>query len=669
MITLAAGYFAQSIFDHNLSQLFPTWLLDAYPPLYQFTRWLPADLFELALWIVTLAAIVFGLLIPPWRTPVYPHDHFPLLTTGLTRSIKEQVGFLCILLALASAFVNLAYLWRTGSDSRQVQLAWAGALLIYLVSNLPAKINIARQAPWLRSEPYLADNPNRPIRRWLTLGLICGITVVLWAWPVRGMAVAVDEPLAQIGLRAAKIAQGLETRLFEGEQNGVPPLALVPAAIAMRLSGDPLLGMRVTGLFNSLILICATWLLGRELFRRPLLLGDYGEIIEDDGQWLALMAAALVAANMAVLTFSRLPIYVEPLGWGVLSGWALLRGQRTGDRLAYALSGVLSGLVLLLYPSGLVFPLTILLWWMGTWLLQRTQLQTRHTEPAPNRASWLDFFVWLGGIFVVIAPLIGLWLRMPALFWGRFQSLQLHQLGTILGWLPPTSTLSYPEQWLGSILAPLFLLAIGALLFNADQLPGLLLLLWLGIGGLVGSSMVNPPHNMASLLPIIPAVALALAFTLDRIRITLLATVGTWLVQATTYVAVGIVLWAGFTSWVATYQNLQMNNTAPNTTGYAVRTLGVGESAVLWLGQQSAEVNWDTPVLKFLTLNLPSTRDHLTLTPEQWLPQLPPRSQVLIQPEDYAASIGEIMAHYPGGRLTTQRDLRGNPLIYHYALP
>ncbi len=595
VITLAAVYFAQSIFDHNLSQLFPTWLLDAYPPLYQFIRWLPTDLFELALWIVAFAAIGFGLLTPQWRTPAYVRAHFPLSSNGLVHSTKEHVGFICILLALTSAVVSLAYLWWTGSDSRQVQLAWAGALLIYLLGNLPVKINVALRAPWLRADQHLADNASRPVRSWLALGLICGVTVLLWAWPVQNIAIAVDEPLAQIGLRALKIAQGIDARLFEGEQNNVPQLALVPAAIAIRLSGDPLLGVRLAGLYSSLLLICATWLLGRELFRRPLLLGDFGEVIEDDGQWLALIAAALVAANVAVLYFSRLPIYLEPLGWGCLSGWALLRGLRTGDRLAYALSGVLSGLVILLYPSGLTFPLTILLWWMGAWFLRRIQSQAQRIEQARSGASWLDFLVWLGGIFVVIAPLVGLWLRMPSLFLGRFHGLQLDQLGTILGWLPLNLAAGFPEAWLGSVLVPLFLLAIGALLFNADQLPGLLLLLWLGIGGLVGSSLTSQQRNGVNLLPLIPAAALAIAFTLDRIRITLLATVGTWLVQATTYVAIGIVLWVGFASWLAVYQSLQSGSTAINNTGYAVRGLSAQANAVLWIGQASAMINWDVP--------------------------------------------------------------------------
>ncbi len=679
-VTLVAVYFSQSIFDHNLSQLFPTWLLDAYPPLYQFTRWLPSDLFELALWVVALAAIGFGLLTPQWRVPPDPHADqavLPLRPASL-QSSREWLGFICMLLALASAVVNLAYLWRTGSDSRQVQIAWAGALLIYLVGNLPVKANYAFRTPWSRADRRALDseNPtNRPVRYWFALGLICLVTVLLWAWPVRGIQLAIDEQVAQIGLHAMTIAQGVDVRLFEGGRNGIPQLAFVPAAIAIRLTGDPLLGLRVTGLCSSLFMILATWLLGCELFRRPALLGYFGEVIEDDGQWIALLAATLVALNVAVFYFSRLPVYLEPLGWGCIGGWALLRGLRTGDRLAYALSGVLTGLVTLLYSSGLTFLLTMPLWWIGAWLLRRTQAQ--RPVHGFGRANWSAFFVWLGGIFVVIAPVGGLWLRLPSLFLARFQALQLDHLGAAvgvlnhgpaLGWFNPNTPVGYPTHWLGSILAPLFLLAIGALLFNADRLPGLLLLLWLAIGVMVGSSFAISQPNAVNLLPILPAIALAIAFTLDRIRLTLLATLGTWLVQATTYVALGVVLWAGLSSWIYAYQGIQLSGNAANNSGYAVRALGANELAVLWVGQQNSGVNWHTPALEFLTTNTPSARSQLTLTPDHWLPTLPLHSTVLVQPEDYA-SLAAIATHYPGGVLTTQRDLRGNPMLYLYVSP
>lgn len=679
LITIAAAYFAQSIFDQqSLSHLLPAWLLNAYPPLYRFTRWLPADLVEFGLWLLALAALGFGLLTPPWRTPATE-----VLRTEVFRQFRPNthrlvwwVGRVCVLLAVISAGVALFYTWRTGNDSRQVQVAWAGALLIYLLGNLPAHRATAKPAPWL-AQTKRPGGEVYPRYHWVVLALLLVITGILLGWPLqRRVPLPLPEPDAQIGLRAWAIANGTDTRLFTTSPDLIPQLAVAPAALAMRLTGNPLLGARLTGLFVSLLTIVATWLLGNELFRRPLLLGYFGETLEDEGQWVALLAAALVAINSAIIYVGRVPVYLEPVGWGCLSGWALLRGLRTGDRLAYALGGVLAGFVALLHPSGLTFLCLAPLWWVGVWLLRVTQIMRSRQANLPNAASPSisggGFFVWLIGVLIVTAPAIGLWLRAPALFWDRFADPFWQNLWSILSAIPQPNQmnglLGSPIPLLASALTPLFLLAIGALLLNLDRLPGLLLFLWLATGLIMGSNLVKAPSIWVNLLPIVPALALTIAFVLDRIRITLLASLGTWLAQATTYLAIGLVTWAGFAAWVDDYQLARLNGNAASYTGYAVRALAANQTAVLLLGQQAKVSNWDVPIVDFLAMKSPAARAHLALAGEQWPQSLPPHSQVIIQPEDQTWVV-PVMSRYTGGRLTTQRDLHGNPVLYLYTLP
>ncbi len=133
------------------------------------------------------------------------------------------------------------------------------------------------------------------------------------------LPVQIDDAIAQIGLQAQAIATGTETHLFSAMQGQINPLALTPTALVIWLSGDPLLGTHVAGIFAGLLTVVATWLLGAELFRRTPVWGYFGECMEDNGKWLALMAALIVAATYGVLQFSRLPVYLEPVGWGCLA--------------------------------------------------------------------------------------------------------------------------------------------------------------------------------------------------------------------------------------------------------------------------------------------------------------------------------------------------------------
>ncbi len=96
------------------------------------------------------------------------------------------------------------------------------------------------------------------------------------------------------------------------------------------------------------------------------------------------------------------------------------------------------------------------------------------------------------------------------------------------------------------------------------------------VGRVTGQLAEAPPQDApawANLLPIVPALSLAIAFTLDRIRITLVAAAGTWALRTATYLAVGLVLWVGFATWVSDYQFSRLNGNAASYTGYAIRKL------------------------------------------------------------------------------------------------
>jgi hypothetical protein len=334
--------------------------------------------------------------------------------------------------------------------------------------------------------------------------------------------------------------------------------------------------------------------------------------------------------------------------------------------LAFGLSGLLAGLAALLYQSGLVFALIVPLWWVGVWLLQPAWFwRTRATLRSPG-------LVWLGGFFVTLSPLLAVWLRAPGLLAARVQPAIFQNLGQVVSVFNPAADQitrsGYPGGSLAVLVAPLWILAIGALLLNLDRLVGWMLFTWCAVGLLVGSALATQTPDWPVLLPLLPALALTIALTLDRIRVTLVETAGVWLVQATTYLAISLVLWSGLATWTDYVQWAQANGDAASYTGRALRTLPPGRTPVLLLGQNGEQIDSNSPVVHFFRGEQTPDRPQVAFSVDDWPPSLPPTSTLLIQPQD-AGVLGEIEMRFPGGTLTVERDLHANPILYLYALP
>jgi hypothetical protein len=103
LVVVLAVYFAQYIFDHrSLSNFFPRWFLDAFPTFYRFTRWLPADLLNLAWWIAGLGSTGFGLLVPQWRG----EDRWRLpmvIAKPRAATFLRWSGWICVAMAILLA--------------------------------------------------------------------------------------------------------------------------------------------------------------------------------------------------------------------------------------------------------------------------------------------------------------------------------------------------------------------------------------------------------------------------------------------------------------------------------------------------------------------------------------------------------------------------------------
>lgn len=660
---LTAAWFAAYIFYHrSLSDFFSQRVLELLPALYRLTRWLPDDLFNLALWLSALAALVFGLVLPAWQGMVGPPAADAPRQQARAISWRSRLGGVFMVLALVVALVNAVYLTFTQQEPLFVRLIWAGALLAYLTGCL--LLDLAHKNS---SRSPRAEAPS-PERSWGGLVLVLLGAGLLFGWRLIETPAAVPDAVVQIGLRALAAVRGEQTHFFLGGDAPLLPLASMPTALAVWLTGDLLVGTRIAAFCTALLLVLVTWLVGCELFRRTRTVNEYEMTLEDEGQWVALLAAALVAVNLMMVHFSRQPLYLEPVAWGALGLWAGLRGVRTADPLALGLSGVLIGLAALLYPSGWLLAPLGLLWWVGVWLLQPEWLQRQRTG---GRFG----LIWLGALLLTTAPMWMSWLRNPDLFLARWQGSLASTLSLTTAFLSGAelgARFGSLSADLASLLLALWILAIGALLLNLDRPVGWLLLTWCGVGALGGAALTTLEEDWSYFLPLLPAVALTLAFTLDRLRAALLASAGGWLAQATTYGVVSLVLWMGLSVWIDYQQLARTHLDTPSTLGRVLRTLPTGRTPVLVLGPATsaaaAEINWFSPALNFFLNGETVKTPQIVVRPDAWPAMLPPASTLLILPEA-AAVVSEAEARFPGGLLTVMRDLHANPVLYLYELP
>ncbi|MCB0189924.1 MAG: hypothetical protein KDE31_36885, partial [Caldilineaceae bacterium] len=364
LLTIGLAFLATPTFAlRPFGTLLPTDLFASYPSLLQLQRWLIEDVTRLSLLLTGWTALAFGLLAAPWpfdaipRAPAPPTQHKPRRYRGLWRTL----GLLFVFLAIA-ATVSMAVLQETAATPTIIHGLWLASILCLL---LAAGLLTAPAPTVSPPAPY-----PHPTRGWGGLLLLLLLMLGFYSWQLATIPITIDDATANLGLQAAALAQGETTALFAVEPTLAQPdnlrhtFALAPTALLVWLTGDLLFSTRFMGVLMALLCGGATWLLAGELFdRRPHMLPS-GILLEDNGQLPAIIATVLVLVNSAILYYSQGPIVLDAVAWGTLGCWALLRGQRTNDRLAMTLSGVLLGVAYLFHGSALAFGLTALFWWL-----------------------------------------------------------------------------------------------------------------------------------------------------------------------------------------------------------------------------------------------------------------------------------------------------------------
>ncbi len=663
LTTLLVVYFAQHIFDTgSLAQFFPDWFLARFSFAVRLTRWQPSDLLLLGWGAAALAAIFFGLITPAWPS----HKGLTYITPTTKRSSSLTTGFavLAIVLAVLCATYVIAGIGSpSGSLPEQLAwlLSWVFALMTGILLNRPSSLQVR------------SVGSSNPEKSWLIFLFLLAGAAFIFSFRFLEVPPSIDVQVANYALQAKTMLvsanSGIEEfNLLAVGATGRTYLTTLITALTIRLTGDALLGMRVAGILAGLLTVTGTWLAGCEIFRRMARKDRNEDLLEDDGRFPALLGACVVAGSVVAMHFSRIPVFLEPVAWGTLGLWALLRGTRRADALGLVLAGFLGGLAAVVHPSGFAFLLLMATYLFANWIIPGISL------PRISLARRWGWALWLFAVVCVMSPMLRVWFWNPEAFWSDFIGMDgsvlssaLNNLLSILWRADRSALFGYPGHMLDSVLAPLFLLAVGGLLLNLDRLPGWILTTWLAWSAIVGATLVSQTPSWPEFLPVLPAAALAVGYAIDRIRSTLIESAGRWLTQATVYMGIGIVLWATLANWV---DYVHFIDTRRDAASEIITTIlrDKDKNYLLVDTDDGQTPSLEHPVLRLLSNGIESNPAYQSTLFTQLPATLTPGTTMLIVPQGQQA-LQAATQQYPQGKLTTKRDQRGNPTLYLYKIP
>jgi len=674
ILVVVAALVAQLLFDGKpLGGVGFVWLRHSLPGMVGLPVWEGQARVGLAAWLSCVALTGVGLLAPAW------HGEQGRIFRRPHRVAQTRPWWLAWVMAAATTLLTAAAVVLTVRMQPGAAWLWMGSVATLIASGWA--IQQQRSTVVYASRYAEAVNPERG---WPYLVLILLLATGLYLFRMPDLPARVDLPTAGVGLAARAWQDGDATGFFSRDPVPRPLPTLLVTSGVLWLSGDSLWGVRLAGLIGALATIGAVWLLGCELFRRVPAYELFGEVVEDDGRWMALLAAMTLASSVVLYRFGRVPVQLEPVAWGALGLWALLRGLRLEQSLLLAVSAGCLGWAALYGPVGWVFAAAALWTWLGVALWEPAWLQGKTVAPRaggdPVRIQQgvgrIGFGLWLGGFFLATAPLSAAWLTDPTVRFAPWAWWGMANMPTPLGWLDrltitllafvqPGGMPGFNAHFVHSLLMPVLVLGLGALILAIDSVMGWSLTTW-SVTGVVAAALLAPAlPNWTAMLALLPMVSLVAAFGLDRLRVMVMTTLGTWSLQATVYLAVGVIIAAGLFGWIAYYGYAQRDTDLATAMARAIDTAGQ-RPVILVSGSMSPEETVQSEVVRMLVDDAAALERVTTVAAPEWS-AVAPDARLLVAPGDWI-QVRALESAYPDGQLTVMRDVRANPVLYVYDL-
>jgi hypothetical protein len=476
-------------------------------------------------YIVAAVLLLVGLY-PPWRywrgapaaRPAQPYvDPVTLLVAWARRNaLPLGIG------ALGTALVLVAGM-RANGDPPPTNVfplfyAWLLGLAGLLVAFLPGDA-LARLREWAARGRALL-RPGAPGQ--LALVLLVGVIVLAAAVRMIGLEtipvnLGGDEGTQGVYAREFLSVNGqppINTNMFITGWFSVPTMSFLYNSFGLRLFGDSsVYGLRFPWALMGLLSVVCTFLLVRELWH---------------DNWLALLAAFLLAVNHYHVHFSRLgSVQVADSFFIAAALWLYVRGERTRGIMNFVLCGLLMGLSLYFYFGARVIGLVL-----GVYGLYRLFTVRGYFSAYRNAVLALGLVA-----FLTAFPLLRFFEIHPDQFMSRY-----NQVGIIpSGWLArevvvtgktenqlwwdqfrkSIGAFNYtwdPTYWykpdrplLDTLTGVAFVLGGALVLWRIRRSSYLLIAAWFGLSLTIGWILTENPPSSMRMVVIAPAVAIIAA--------------------------------------------------------------------------------------------------------------------------------------------------------------
>ncbi len=208
--------------------------------------------------------------------------------------------------------------------------AWMAAMVLFALGSI---------APPRRQQARA--NPRVVAGAVLLAVLLLGLRVFELAdWPRQ-----IHQDMAVWGVQAKRLMDGDTPMLFANDGwADIPLVGYLWSSLFSGMSDQPIASARIAAALGSLLAILAASLLAARMA----------------GTAAAFCAAVLLGVNQTFLHFSRIQAYMDPVPFGVLAVFCLLRGFEVGRYGWFALAGLSGGFAALGYHSGRITPIVMI---------------------------------------------------------------------------------------------------------------------------------------------------------------------------------------------------------------------------------------------------------------------------------------------------------------------
>ncbi len=367
---------------------------------------------------------------------------------------------------------------------------------------------------------------SRPVTRFWTrtrvietvaLAAILGLALALRLWRLGDLLPGMHGDEGEAGTQGLAILNGdLVSPFMRGwfNQSNVYYWSL---AIAMKLFGTGLFGLRSFALICGMLTVLFTYLITREMF----------------GVRAAILAGLFISFQSAALLFSRQEfsnVTIPPLEAATF--YFLVRGLRTRRHLDFALAGLIGGFAVYYFAGGRLIVPVAAMFLAYLALLHRSFL----------RAYWTRALAFFLGVFTIASPFAAYYLAYPlptnTYPNDRFIWLNHDQLAALYGssnwstivWDQTTRTFSILTSGIDlsamSALdfpiarpfeAVLIILGLAWSIWRWRDTRYFLLSLWFWTSLFIGGVLTTDAPNLPRILGILPVMAILIAIILDRI--------------------------------------------------------------------------------------------------------------------------------------------------------